>query len=315
MASIGMRACYWTFQKLPYKRERKPTKTDSKDPQSIGQLLFDALDLCFNLRGIGWSWADRLRVPTERRNLNLTSSFITSTALSYIIHFILFDLAHYAIQSFGPETIASPTGGSIFDPSLPPILRYARSSLIVLIQGFSVHCSMQSFYDLLTIISVIFFRHSPWQWPPISDKPWLSTSLIEFWNLRWHQTFRDCFINLGGKPFGLLLGRTGGIMGAFLVSGLLHNFISWGLGQGTDGPYLIGCFLMMGIGVILERGWKQVTGHRVGGILGWAWAFCWMIACSHLLVDSWARHGYFGSLYVSEHQRPSVLLFGSLFTN
>ena len=287
----------------------------SKDPQSVGQFLLDALDLCFNLRGIGWSWADRLRVPTERRNLNSTSSFLTSTALSFILHHVLFDLAHYGVQSFGPKTIGSAAGGSIFDPSLRPTLRYARSSTIVLIQGFSVYASLQSFYDLVTLISVIFLGHSPSQWPPMLDKPWLSTSLNEFWNVRWHQTFRDGFINLGGKPFGLLLGRNGGIMGAFLASGLFHNFMSWGLGQGTDAPYLVGCFLMMGVGMLLERSWKQVTGHRVGGILGWVWAFFWMIACGHLLVDSWARHGYFGSLYASDHQRPSTILFGSLFTD
>ena len=54
-------------------------------------------------------------------------------------------------------------------------------------------------------------------------------------------------------------------MGAFTVSGLMHDAGIWGLGRGTEFRH---CGRIMGISAVLEYGFKRVSGHRVGGIWG-----------------------------------------------
>ncbi|KAH9030382.1 hypothetical protein EDB84DRAFT_211442 [Lactarius hengduanensis] len=41
----------------------------------------------------------------------------------------------------------------------------------------------------------------------VSHRPWLSTSLHEFWSYRWHQLFRHIFVTFGARPGGALLGQ------------------------------------------------------------------------------------------------------------
>ena len=79
-------------------------------------------------------------------------------------------------------------------------------------------------------------------------------------------------------------------MGAFLVSGLLHYIALLGMGKGTE-LKVIASFVMMGFGAILEGVWKKMTGHRVGGLLGWIWAVIWSIPWGTLAIDAWAKKG------------------------
>ncbi len=51
----------------------------------------------------------------------------------------------------------------------------------------------------------------------------------------------------------------------------------------------------MGVGAVLEYGFKQVTGRRVDGILGWVWTMVWSISWGTLLIDAWARRGMMAS--------------------
>ncbi|KAJ1302014.1 hypothetical protein OPQ81_000849 [Rhizoctonia solani] len=46
--------------------------------------------------------------------------------------------------------------------------------------------------------------------------------------------------------------RVGAVMGVFLVSGLLHDFGMWGMGQGMDFRRVTGYFLVQGIGLVVE---------------------------------------------------------------
>ncbi|KAI8880658.1 hypothetical protein K501DRAFT_254586 [Backusella circina FSU 941] len=71
------------------------------------------------------------------------------------------------------------------------------------------------------------------QQPPLFDKPWLSRNLTELWSKRWQQAFRPGFVRLGYTPGRRLfagkknksLGVLCGVFGAFLCSGLLHDYI------------------------------------------------------------------------------------------
>ncbi|CAA7265531.1 unnamed protein product [Cyclocybe aegerita] len=309
--TLAMRACIWTFRPEPYERPKRSPQHPSA-PSSTGTLLLDALDLAFNLRGIGWTWSQGLRLPQERRPVESKLSFLLTTLASFLAHAAVFDILHYVVQSFDPTTIGSPMGGTIFDSSLPPHLRYARSSVITFLGGLCVYTAINVVYHFFTLVAVGFLGSSPSQWPPTFDKPWLSTSLNQLWTARWHQLFRDNFICFGGKPLHLLIGKVGGVIGAFLASGILHDFGLWGMGRGNDFRRVVGFFLMNGVGVMLERAWKMMTGKHVAGFLGWVWTMAWIIGWGNMLLEAWCIRGLVGSMFLPDNWRPSTLLFGPL---
>jgi hypothetical protein len=97
-------------------------------------------------------------------------------------------------------------------------------------------------------------------------------------------------------------------MGAFAVSGLMHDAGIWGLGLGTDFRTVGGFFLLMGAGAASEHGFKQVTGRRVGGIWGWVWTMAWTICWGTLMIDAWARRGMIAADFFPYGLRPGKLL-------
>ncbi|EIM27872.1 MBOAT family O-acyltransferase [Microvirga lotononidis] len=98
--------------------------------------------------------------------------------------------------------------------------------------------------------------------PQNFDKPYISTSLQDFWR-RWHMTLsrflRDyLYIPLGGSRNGLGV-QIGALFATMALGGLWHGagltFIAWGVAHG----------LGLGAGVLWRR-----AGLRMPGILGWA---------------------------------------------
>ena len=301
MINLASRSVIWTCQLEPYRRLQF----------GAGSKILDAFDLSFNFRGIGWSWSSGLKVPPETRDLSSTSSFVLSTLHSILIHVFLLDFLLFIVQSFGYSPLDSTHvthGTSIFISSLPPIIRYLRSSFISTISLYVIYGCFHLVYCLLTVIAVLLFAQSPEQWPPLFFKPWSNTSLIQFWSRGWHQLFRHIFICLGGVPAFFFFGRLGALMGIFLASGLLHYFGLWGMGRGTEFFPVVGFFLMMGVGILLELAFKQATGRRVGGLSGWVWSGLWLLAWGNFLVDAWLRKGLLGSLFWPQESRPAVLL-------
>ena len=94
--------------------------------------------------------------------------------------------------------------------------------------------------------------------------------MTDFCSFRWHQISRHIYVVFGSWPGGAIFGRPGALVGAFAVSGMMYDLGMWGLGQGTEFRSVGGFFVLMGVGA-LEHGLKEVTGRRVGGLLGWVW--------------------------------------------
>ncbi|KAF5375612.1 hypothetical protein D9757_008546 [Collybiopsis confluens] len=311
MTSLCFRAIIWAMSREPYKRLQAVNESAS----SKTKLFLDASDLAFGLRGIGRNWSRGLHIPQETRPLSSKMAFVSWTLLSLCVHIPLLDLMHYTVQSFGPNTFGTVKGGSIFDDDLPPITRYARSTFISFISGIVVYCAIRVSYDFSTIIGVLVLNQLPIQWPKVFDSPWKASSLSDFWAKRWHQLFRHFFIGIGSVPLYCAFGRVGSVLGAFLVSGLLHYVGLFGLGNGSDIMGMVGFFLLMGCGVLLEALWKKITGQRVGGWSGRIWTMVWLLGWSNLLVDAWARKGLIGALFIPDSQRLPVKLFGPLQTS
>jgi hypothetical protein len=296
MIAIAIRAIKWTFQSIPYERINK-----SNLSSTYSQILLDASDLSLNLRGIGWSW----RLPNTPKESRSSLTFFFHTLVSSLFHLILLDVAHRSVQLFGPDTIDSVVGCSIFDPSLPPLHRYFCSTLITFMVGFMIYASIQAIYQIFALFSLIFLCHSPSQWPPLFDHPWLATSLSQFWSRGWHQLFTDVFLSFGGDPLALLMGRVGRVLGTFFVSGVLHALGLLGMGRGGDFLKIIGFFMIMAVGILLENAWKFFTGSRVDGFFGRVWTFVWLLGWGNFFVDAWTTKGFIHGFFFADGYRPS----------
>jgi hypothetical protein len=293
-----------TSQKLP-PCEKSPT---------LSGVLWDAFKMFNNQRGHGWNWARSQSFPPETRPTSPTSAFLASTLVSAIKHILIFDLMLTTIRSFSPLTFGSPIGGTIYDPSLPPYHRYAQSTFITLAAGITIYTMVQFSSDMMTILCITIFQQHPTQWPPLFDSPWYSTSLADFWGRRWHQMLRGIFIDVGARPLSFLIGRIGGVMGAFICSAILHSFGLWGMGRESE-FWSIGLFyLMQGVGCILEALFTKATGRKVGGWAGWLWTMSWIVGWGSSMVDAYARLGLIGSKFVPEEYLPSQILVSYLKT-
>jgi len=258
-------------------------------------IMLDTLDLAFSFRGCEWDWSRGMYVPRETRPTSSRAAFATSTLISSLSHAFICGAIHSAVKAFSPDTFGSVDGGTIFDDSLPPHLRYLRSSIIATLCAFGVYSILRASYELLTVFCVLLFWQRPSQWPPAFDSPWRATSLRDFWSRRWHQWFRQMFIFLGGRPFSMLFGRIGGVIGVFFASGLFHHIALLPLGHPPEIWYMLLPFGMMGVGLILER---AIAGGNVGGWKGWIWTMSWLVLWGNLLVDGWARAGMLGGLSI-----------------
>ena len=271
-------------------------------PLTIPNVLLDALDLMFSMRGIGWSWSHK---PFPKAS-TWSKSILTILA-ELLLKFVAFDLSHYLMQLIRPS-VNDPAGGTIFDSTLSMVPRFAWAAFLTVCGGVMIYTMVDMFYLISALIGRIILRQPAWRWPPLFEHPWASTSLSDFWSFRWHQTFRYVFVGLGARPGGAILGRLGALLGAFTVSAALHDFGMWGLGEGMEFRSVGGFFLLMGVGTALEYGFKQVTGHRVGGLWGWVWSMVWSIGWGTLIIDAWTRRGLMASDFFPFVPRPGKWL-------
>jgi hypothetical protein len=277
-------------------------------PLSIPNVLLDALDLICNLRGIGWSWSYK---PFP--SISTRSTSIPVILAKLLIKFVALDASHYLMQHFRPS-VDGPAGDTIFDPTLSMVPCCAWAAFSTVCGAVVVYTAIDISYHIATLIGRILLRQSTWQWPPISNRPWMSTSITELWGFRWHQMFRYVFVTFGSRPGAALLGRAGALMGAFAISAVLHDLSMWGIGQGTEFRTVGGFFLLMGVGAALEHAFKVVTGRRVGGIWGWVWTMVWTTVWGTLLIDAWVRRGMRATDSVLDGPRPGKLLVDAIIS-
>ncbi|KAG1836675.1 hypothetical protein C8R48DRAFT_757941 [Suillus tomentosus] len=190
-------------------------------------LVLDAIDL-------------GLYIPPETHPTSSGLAFVTSALVSGAIH--------SAMKSFSPGTFGSVDGGTIFDDSLSPHLRYLRLSIIATLCAFTIYSLIKANYEITVVIC------------------WL----------------RRIIIFLGGNPLSLLFGRIGGVIGAFLVSRFIHHLTLLPFDPSSEMWRMMLPFGMMGTGMIIER---AVSGNTTGDWMGWMWTMCWMLLWGNVTVD------------------------------
>jgi Membrane bound O-acyl transferase family len=114
---------------------------------------------------------------------------------------------------------------------------------------------------------------------PIMDAPIKAASLAEFWGRRWNLAFRDLAHAHVFRPLVSRCGLAGATMTAFVVSGLIHDFvISFPARAGFGRPSVY--FTIQGLGFLVER---SRVGKRIGlgrGRVGWL--FCMLVTAAPL---------------------------------
>jgi hypothetical protein len=286
MFLIATRTFDWTLAKGPLARHLRPAKNSKS-------IVMDALDLASTFRGYGWDWSRGVYIPRETRPTN-HRGFMFHVILSATFHALFCGVLHSTIRSFSPIELGSLSGASIFDETLPFYVQYPRACIISLIAAFEIYAGVQTCYDACTIIAVLVFGQDPAQWPPVFDAPWRATSLSEFWGRRWHQFHRHMLLTLGGYPLSFVLGRAGLIIGAFLASGMLHHIGMVPLDDQLASWRMVFGFVMMAPGILAERAFKQFTGRKVSGAVGWVWMMAWLLLWGNVIIDAHARGGMFG---------------------
>jgi Membrane bound O-acyl transferase family len=310
MIVMALRSIEWTFSKRPLRRYDFLKDQDAwvKRPLSITNVLLDAFDLLCNQRGIGWSWSSN---PFSRDSSPPPS--IASVWAKMLLKFTAADASIYIMHRACPP-VNNPGGGSLFDPNLDILPRTALAALCTMCGTVWTYAFVDVQYHLATLIGRIIFQQQSWQWPRLSHRFWLSTSIQEFWGFRWHQFYRHLFIVFGARPGGAFLGKPGALVGAFTASAILHHLGVWGLGNGTALITTGGFFLLMCLGTLAEGAFKKVTGLQVKGWAGWSWTMLWTLVWGMFMLDGWAQRGVFASDASPDWLRPGKMLVDGIIS-
>lgn len=306
-----MKSFEWTFiVKKPIRRYETPKQGEplKERPLNVTNILLDASDLLFNHRGLGWSWSSQ---PFPR-DPNPPPS-IPQQLVKLLIKITALDAAHYLVQLLRPSTY-SLEGDTIFDETLDLLPRLLHASCISLCSMMVIYSAVDITYLVCALFGQIVLGQSAEQWPRIANRPWMSTSVTEFWGKRWHQFFRHLFVVYGSRPGGKLAGWYGSVMGAYLVSAVMHVLGLWGLRGGIEITHTGGFFVMVGLATILERQWKRWTGKEVSGFLGTIWMVGWQLIWGSGMVDAWARHGMVANDFIRKEIRIGKALVDVILT-
>ncbi|KAG0150414.1 hypothetical protein CROQUDRAFT_652321 [Cronartium quercuum f. sp. fusiforme G11] len=176
--------------------------------------------------------------------------------------------------------------------------------------GLHAFTIIGSFWNLVEVVwFTLTSRLLPGEWAPkpfnptlyptlFNDPTW-RTSLTEFWGKGWHSVFRRDFMYCGAipaaklaSPLGPTASRLAGLMGAMLMSGIMHEWGLISIVKDFDSSFrTTKFFLMIGVGIAIEAIIKQVTGYKVSGNLGRIWTFGWITLWCTLMMDAWLARG------------------------
>ncbi|KAF9979146.1 hypothetical protein BGZ73_005314 [Actinomortierella ambigua] len=121
------------------------------------------------------------------------------------------------------------------------------------------------------------------EWTLVRHKfPGFATSPADFWQ-QWHHLFKQVWVDIGAKPtFALLrkyvtprlnkntqqrqlakaLETVLPVMGVFLMSGLFHEYMMYGMWHATPGPMTV-FFLMHGVGTFVSKALERTVGQKI----------------------------------------------------
>jgi alginate O-acetyltransferase complex protein AlgI len=115
--------------------------------------------------------------------------------------------------------------------------------------------------------------------------PIASTSVAEFWGVRWNRLVSGFLREVIFQPLARRAGATVALAAVFFYSGLYHETVSVAVGGGYGLPMLY--FLIQGAGVWVEgrRGFRRALLRRPW--LGRLWTFAVVVGPVALMLNPW----------------------------
>lgn len=281
---LALRCIIWGTTSTPYYRVSS-TRPPEQTPATLYDCLWFACELLYNFRGIGWSFGLPIK-PQKQTN----SEFLRATYRRLLINATVF------LTSL--ELLALLKDSPYFEMFPFCYLKGVLAMPFFWVTIDSVGC-------LSRFVAVIFNLDKN-EYPFFIDSAHKSTSLIEFWSRRWHSCLRHTLIEAGARPAYLFMrfidksylngttnemAKAAGILGAFFMSGLVHEFGLW-FSTHLDWSFRTTTFfLAQGVGILLERGFTRMTGRRVGGWQGWTFFVVWLLFWLRPMIDACIEHG------------------------
>src|SRR6266478_5481661 len=112
---VALKAFEWTYIiKKPIRRYETPNEGESprERPLTFVNIFFDAADLLFNHRGLGWSWSSEPFPHDPNPPPSISKRFF-----DLLLKVTAFDAAHYIVQLIRPSVFRFE-GDTIFDENL-----------------------------------------------------------------------------------------------------------------------------------------------------------------------------------------------------
>ncbi|KAH9809056.1 hypothetical protein DFH28DRAFT_1087003 [Melampsora americana] len=288
IAVTALRSLIWGTSSKPYYRSK-----DSEAQGSFLDKLAFGVSLLSSPRGIGWSFG----VPLQPVNQTKTD-FLRDTLrrLSGDLFIFASSVVILAIIDSSPYATTS-------------IFRY----LTTFFSG-TLSWTMLDSAGCFVRLGALLFGLDLSEYTFWLDSPIRSTNLADFWSRKWHSLLRHVFVEGGAKPCEAIvqkligngvLSRSAGLIGAFAISGLIHEFGLWFATTPDFSFRTTAFFVSQGLGVVLESTFSKLTGGRVGGWIGRIWMLLWLVGWGRLMIDSWLDQGVVDSslmrAYLSDH--------------
>ncbi|KAF8658568.1 hypothetical protein HU200_059028 [Digitaria exilis] len=147
-----------------------------------------------------------------------------------------------------PPLVSSGINIFLFKETIHP---YASFSLY----GVAIYCYLDSLLPCLAIIGTALGM----EMEPQFDKPYLSSSLQDFWGRRWNLMVSAILRPSVYDPVRSRLGAPVAVLATFLVSGLMHEVVVWYLTFRAPTGQLTAFFTRHGACVCAERWWCGAT--------------------------------------------------------
>ncbi|KAG8964870.1 hypothetical protein FRC03_001259 [Tulasnella sp. 419] len=189
--SLSFRALVFGLSPQSQKKvdEKIPGERHLHPPSIFHQFYWyieDALDLSCTIRGVNYDFGSGsgLKLPVDksirqkyakdgRKWAWLMHTFVYRVLPKFIMTDIINHLNLVISHFGGPDAFQKAT----------LLQRLAIESWTF----FLIVFNLGYLYDLVSILGVGIACNDISNWPPMFDQPWLSTSLHEFWAVRWHQ--------------------------------------------------------------------------------------------------------------------------------
>jgi len=228
-------------------------------------------------RGVGLKYGENTQYPVEFRPF-AKIPFLMATLMELIKALIQLNIIDTLLKlKPGVDVLGD---GSIFIPSLPWSKHYWTATYHIL-HWHNLLSGVNLMYHISTLIGVGIFSQSPRIWPPFFYPYALftSSSLHQFWGLKWHQGLRRVLYVSGGCPGEWIAIRLGlprrfmTVLGIYIASGLLHELPFYLTGYGLNGKVTL-FYIAHAVFMEIECQWERLTKRRVGGFWGYLWFFC-----------------------------------------